>query len=321
LISAPKKATPCEGIHCLLCTMTKQRNNDLETGNEPTFEDDQVDTAARTAAPAVGATTRLLDGTNRDAAVGLDHPIPAADAASSFLPPSAVAEEPSVTPFVAEVQAIHISSTILRDEQMQELQDRLAETERANAALLLEKQAAQKRRCIILAVVVSLALLGGGGVAGWQLGSLNDKGVANAPSPPDRSQAAPSVSPIAPPSGNATDPVEVPTKAPAAATAAPATAPTVRSFAPFAAPVFPFDVIAGASSAIINAPLPRATTATPTAAQSESTGMNGTLVGNPTNMPITMLPILPPPLVPTDPGDRREMLSNEDERPNGNQQL
>jgi hypothetical protein len=212
--------------------MTKQ-SEDLETGSaSPTFEDDQVETTARTSAPhsapgAIGA-TRLIGITNRDA--GLDdpggdvvhrrsdnnatttaavvvHPLPAvshtvdASLLSSFLPPSAVAEAQSVTPpLVEEVQAIHISSTLLHDEQIVDLQERLAESEQTNAALLLAlaQQAAPKRRRTIqdrsvesepanaamlpasttstsncqcpwrwtlVAVALCLALLGGGGVA------------------------------------------------------------------------------------------------------------------------------------------------------------
>jgi hypothetical protein len=218
-----------------------KKGKDLETGNSgPTIDDDQVETTTRMSAPAASRfdTNRnvgLDDGDDMArsddavAAAAVVHPIPTD--ASSFLPPNTAGDEPSVALFVDEVQAIHISSTLMRHEQLQELedrladaeranaelllaneeaekrrriiQDRLAESERANAALLLAKVAAKKRRRRILAVVLSLALLGGGGLAGWQLGSLGNKG-ANTPmtglsmaAPVAVSHAAPVATPIA----------------------------------------------------------------------------------------------------------------------------
>jgi hypothetical protein len=208
-----------------------EEGQDLETSNGTAFED-QVETKARTFASA-GA-SRLHGGANRDARFNggavtitsgdtraVAHPLSVNE--SSFLPPSVATEAQSVTPpLVEEVQAIHISSTILRDEQIQDLEERLAESERATAALLRAKEADTKRKRRILAVLLCFALLVGGGVAIWYFG-VSPKFGKSAPSNSTMA-AAPVTAPVAAP---VTVSVAVPIAVP------PSVAPSV---APVAAP-------------------------------------------------------------------------------------
>jgi flagellar basal body-associated protein FliL len=209
-----------------------EEGQDLETSNGTAFED-QVETKARTFASA-GA-SRLHGGANRDARFedgavtipsgdtrAVAHPLPANE--SSFLPPSVVAttEAQSVTPpLVEEVQAIHISSTILRDEQIQDLEERLAESEKATAALLRAKEADTKRKRRILAVLLCFALMVGGGVSVWHFGvspEFGDSAPSNstmAAAPVEAPVAASVVVPVASPI--AVPPSAAPSVAPVAA--------------------------------------------------------------------------------------------------------
>jgi flagellar basal body-associated protein FliL len=209
-----------------------EENQDLETSNGTAFEE-QAETKARTSASA-GA-SRLLGGANRNA--GLDdgavtitpgdtravaHPLSANE--SSFLPPSvAAAEAQSVTPpLVEEVQAIHISPTILRDEQIQDLEERLAESEKATAALLRAKEADTKRKRRVLTVFLCFVVLVGGGVSVWYFGVS-----------PEFGKSAPSNSTMA------AAPLAATVAAPVAALVAPPIAPPIAasSAAPFVTPV------------------------------------------------------------------------------------